>query len=403
MSGEAQRLAEEQERSEEAQAQQEEREAFDKAVTDDPDLQGEGPALAAVPDEPPAGETEPPAGEAKPPGDEPPAGEEEQPQPTGMEWLENLPEEDQPAVKAMLARMAEDNARLQQRVSSHLGQLQPAQRMIAQLQRKVTQLEQMAAPKPGETPAQVKEKVDAMNAWIDKEYEDYPEEAAKLKAQLTELSDGLAQSLESVQAPAGQPPATQPHVPERNNEVAHLTAAYPDWGERRYSPAFDQWIRQQPPDVVQLLNSPYASDNVALLDRFSADNPEWVSPQTPDEFVSYSQAQYNPLFRGWAEAEGFNPDTPVNMLTPNQQGLILQQFKADLGEAYKEQQEGDGDPEPAGVTQRVTRRRQAQLRDRDLGSRRSGIRAGDRIDLDTEEGQRALYNQYVEQDPDLKL
>lgn len=403
--------------------EQQEREAFEQAVAEDPELADEPasePSLEAVKsdverrrkDEGDEDEQQQ-DGEPTEKGARQDQVEEEQ-IPTGLEWLGSLSEEEAGAAKSLLTRQAETIARYEQRIASHLGQLRPAQRIIAKLQRQLAQVQQS----PRAMPEKFKTAVDNAIKSIEKDYEDYPEEASKLKALVTELSDGFTQSLESVQqqSPQQQPPTPgqpqqprpAPHLPDRNNEFAHLSAAYSDWAERRYSPAFDEWIRQQQPDVVQLLNSPYASDNVALLDAFSADNPDWQAPQTPDEFVSYPQAQHNPMFRGWAETVGFDANVPASMLTPNQQGLIIAQFKRDLGEAWRQEREGDPDGGDDGqqqggqpVTERIAARRAAQLRDRDPGSRRSGIRAGDRIDLDTDEGQRALFNQMVDADPDI--
>jgi hypothetical protein len=352
-----------------------ERAEFDKAVAEDPEL-----------DEP-----DPQEPEVKAEVEPEPEPEPEPPAPTGLEWLNSLPKEEQQRAQEFIDRQGQAIARLDQRVSSHLGQLQPAQRAITKLTAQLRdERERNAQLQPKDTG--LEDRLKDFNAWVDEEYQEFPEEAAKLKTRFAESLDGIPQVLQTA-TPAEPIPMAGP---DKSEEQHHLATAYSDWGERRYSPEFETWIARQAPETAALLNSAYASDNIALLDAFSRDNPHWVAPQAPEQFHSLRQAQHSPLFRGWAEGERLNPDMNVAALADYQRDEILTRFKTDLGVVTAELKQ---DRKPK-VTE-LRRRRSAQLQDRNPGSRRLGVKPGQQIDLSTEEGQRAYFQQLVDADPDL--
>jgi len=365
-----------------------ERAEFDKVVKADPDMDDPLPA-AVVPEPEPDPEPEPEPAAATVPADPPPAAA-PTPEPTGFEWLDELPEETRAKATDIIERQGQALARLDQRARSHLGQLRPAQRAIENLGRELRELRATQAAEKKNLNPDIKARIRDYNAWVDKEYEDFPEEAAKLKTRFVESLDGVA-----IQ-PAE--PSPQPSVmagPDRNEESHHLQTAYSDWGERRNSPEFEEWFAHQGPETKQLLNSPYAADNVLLLDQFTGANPNWEPPQTPEEFVTVNQAQHSPLFRGWCMGENINPDAVVNG-TDLQKHSLLNKFKTDLGVVRSE-----SEPAPDPKLTRLAERRAAQLRDRNPGSRRAAITPGAKIDLNTEEGQKAYYKQLVDADPDL--
>lgn len=365
-----------------------ERALFDKAVADDPDV--EVVAAEKEPEEEPEEpqeEQEAEQGKEVEVKDQP----KEEKKPTGLEWLDEIPEDIRTKAQDIINRQGQAIARLDQRVKSHLGQLQPAQRTIAQLQQKLRQMEAQTPESPVIPNVDAKRK--AYNDWIDKEYNEFPEEAAKLKKQFSDSLDGVLGEL-----PA--PPKPQPMTmagPDRREEVQHLATAYSDWGERRFSPEFNQWFTTLDADSKQLLNSPYAADNIALLDAFTRDNPDWMPPQTPEAFYSLAQAQHSPLYRGWAQAEGINPDLNLAAVPDYQRDALLTRFKQDLGAVHTELEQAN-DPKVLKLAQR----RSQQLKDRNPGQRRAGIKPGQTIDLDTEEGQRAYFQQLIDADPDLK-
>ena len=373
-----------------------ERAEFDKAVEGDPDIEDGAPEpKPVVEDDPPIEDppaTPPPAaakGEEEPPkGDEPP------PEPTGFEWIDDLDDDNQAKVKDFMGRSSETIARLDQRVRSHLGQLQPAQRTIAMLTGKLREAEgKLSNQQP--SAINLEDRIKDFGKWADEEYKEFPEEATKLKTQFAESLDGISTVLE---AAIPQTPPTTVAGPDQREEGQHLATAYSDWGERRYSPEFGQWIAGQQPETRSLLNSPFAADNVALLDAFTRDNPHWTAPQTPEAFHSLAQAQHSPLYRGWAEGEGINPDMNLAQVPDFERDGILTRFKDDLGSVYTELNDEQDDP----TVSRLAERRAKQLQNRDPGSKRQGVRPGDKIDLNTEEGQRAYFNQLVASDPDLK-
>ena len=314
---------------------------------------------------------------------------------TGFEWLEDLPEEKRDLARGIVNRQGQQIARLDQRVRSHLGQLRPAQRLISELQRKVRQFEN-DQPKQTQGGFDGEANKRAYNDRIDSEYKEFPEEADKLKTLYAESLDGVLRSI-----PAPQPERKQQAQtgPDPQNEMQHLSTAYSDWGERRFSPEFNQWIRTQPQDMQQILNSPFAADNIALLDAFTESYPDWEAPQQPKNFYSVQQAQHSPLFRGWAEAEGINPDTNFGSMPDIERDWILNRFKSDLASAYADD---DGEVEQDDRSQKLANRRKQQLKDRSPGSRRTAVRPGQQIDLDTEEGQRAYFKMLVDDDPDLR-
>ena len=368
-----------------------ERAEFDKAVDDDPDIDEE-----KLPDQP---ELEEAKSAEEDPGEEPPAAKTDDPpaQPTGLEWLDHLSEEDRATASNFIDRQGQQIARLDQRVSSHLGQLRPTQRSLSQAVHTNKELREQLAKQTPSNAVDIENRIKDFSTWADEEYKEFPEEAAKLKARFTESLDGVSEVLQNA-APAD--PAPQPAGPDRTDEAQHLASAYSDWGERRFSPEFDQWIARQPDETTQLLNSAYASDNIALLDAFTRDNPMWVSPQTPENFHSLRQAQFSPLFRGWAQGEGLNPDMNVAGMQDHQRDSILTHFKSDLGVVVSELEQDPTPTQPQKVT-RLSARRSKQLKNRDPGSRRTGVKPGQKIDLSTEEGQRAYYDQLVQADPDL--
>ena len=312
---------------------------------------------------------------------------ETKPEPTGLEWLDTLAEEDQAKAKKFLERQSQTIAVKEQIANSHLGQLQPAQHAITMLRKQVRDLEgKLVEAQPS---INIEDRIKDYNNWIDVEFKEFPEEATKLKTRHRESLDGLSKVLETA-----TPPPTVMAGPDQAEETQHLATAYSDWGERRFSPEFDQWISRQAPELTALLNSAYASDNVALLNAFTRDNPDWVAPQSADQFHSLRQAQHSLLFRGWAEGEGINPDVNVAKMPDFQRDMILTRFKADLSAVQAEQAPNDG------ATSKRAERRREQLENRDPGSRRAGIKPGHKLDLNTEEGKEALYRQLVAADPD---
>ena len=385
-----------------------ERAEFDKVVDEDPDIESASAAEPKVEpevkpedelgDKPKAEDKEDdkPKADAKTDAevlDEDGKPVKEEKEPTGLEWLDDLPEETQAKAKDIIGRQGQAIARLDQRVKSHLGQLQPAQRAIAKLTKELGHLKgKLIEQQPPAIDIEKRKK--DYNDWADEEYKEFPEEATKLKKRFSDSLDGIPEVLETA---TPEVPSTLPAGPDPKEETLHLATAYSDWGERRFSPEFDQWIATQQPEITALLNSPYAADNVALLDAFTTDNPQWVPPQTPDQFHSLAQAQHSPLYRGWAEGEGINPDMNLATVPDHHRDQILTRFKSDLGAVLSENEQAD-DPK---VT-KLAERRSKQLQNRDPGSRRLGVTPGTKIDLDTEEGQRAYYKQLIAADPDLK-
>jgi len=377
---------------------EEERALFKQAVAEDPDLR-EMSRLAAAVEKDEAEQRAEPVGqeegqeEGQPEGEQ--GGEAEQKAPTGFEWLDDLSEESRAKAQEIINRQAQDAARWEQRAKSHLGQLQPTQRALTQMQQKMRAAEDEARKRQGTTRnSGFEAEKKAYNEWVDKEYEDFPEEAAKLKSRFTETFDGV---LRSIPAPPRQELPAQVG-PDPSQEVQHLATAYSDWGERRYSPEFNTWLSSQHPETQQLLNSPFAADNIALLDAFTRDNPMWIPPQTAEDFHSLAQAQHSPLYRGWAEAEGINPDTNLAQIPDFQRDMILTRFKSDLAFVYTQR---DQEQEPNPKAERLAQRRNQQLKDRAPSARRSGVKPGQQIDLETEDGQREYYAQLVASDPEL--
>lgn len=402
--------------ADEAAALEQERELFNKVAAGDAEAD-EAIRLAMGGDDPGSDDqggdpAQPPKEPAQPTGDQPPVqpdgqGGEPAPEPTGLEWLEELSEESRAAAQGMLTRQAQSIARLDQRVRSHLGQLQPTQRAVEQLRIQLrerdTKLEELQKQLPNSVGVDVTAHLKALYDHIDKEYADYPDEAAKLKTLARESVDGLVRSIPAP-APEKRAGESQP-VPgvDKQSEIHNLALVYSDWGERRYSPEFFEWISSQPPEVKQLLHSPYASDNIILLDNFTADNPDWVPPQRAQDFHSLAQARHSPLFRGWAEAEGINPNADFRRIPDHQRDFILSRFKADLAQVDSEDDAGEQAPEPqAPQAQRIVNRRSEHLRDRNPGPRRLAVRPGQPLDLNTRDGQIALYNQFIDEDPDAR-
>lgn len=382
------------------------KELYRREVEADPDLDDlPEPPAAVKKDEEDDDEDDPPNLEAVPKDQH--QEDDDKPEPTpeqeGIAWLNTLPEEDQKEAKAFLQRLGNDLARKDQIARSHLGQLRPAQQAVARLQRRVRELEAAKGEQQQGAP-DVDKQIADYNKWVDEEYKDFPEEADKLKAQFAERLDGVKQVLQQAK-PQKREDAPEMAPPDPRREMQHLETAYSDWGERRHSVEFSQWFSRQPPQVKMLLNSPYGTDNIEIMDRFTADNPEWQPPQTPDEFVDYAQARHSPLFKGWAEAVGLNPQIAPGQLNDHQRDMIMRDFRRDLGTAHElhsEEMAGPGDqgkPENPAA-ERLAKRRQAQLKDRQPGSRRSGVTPGQVFDLDTEEGQKAYYKALVAADKD---
>jgi len=380
-----------------------ERAEFDKAVEEDPDMSA---APTAADESAPVDKDDPPPDpdlSAEPePEPEKVVVEKKDPEPTGLEWLSTLSDEDKKTAQNFIDRQGQTIARLDQRVSSHLGQLQPAQRGITKLQIENRELRGQLSKAQTSSYKSIADRITDYNTQIDEEYKDFPEEATKLKTQYSESLDGLSEAL-----PTATPTETTlPDGPDRNDEVLHLATAYSDWGERRFSPEFNQWIGLQNDEMKSLINSGYASDSIALLDAFGRDNPEWIAPQNPEDFHSLQQASYSPLYRGWAAGEGINPDMDLSKVPDYQRDSFLTRFKSDLGVVRLEHEQANNPPtdnppaEPSKVT-KLKQRRREQLADRNPGSRRLGVMPGEKLDLDTEEGQRALFKQLVDTDPDL--
>ena len=351
-----------------------ERALFLQEIDDDPDLDH----LKTKQEEPE--QDKPP--EAKKP-------EKAEKEPTGLEWLDDIPEDRRKTAQAFIERQGQEIARLDQRVKSHLGQLRPAQRTIAQQQQRIRQLREQQ-PKTLPTNPNIEAQKKAYADWVDEEYSEFPEEAQKLKTRYGESLDGV---LGAIPATTTDQPETLAG-PDPKEEVQHLATAYSDWGERRFSPAFEQWFEGQDSNTQSLLNSPLAADNVELLDAFTRDNPDWEPPQSPEDFYSPIQAQHSPLFRGWCEGEGINPDTNFAVMPDYKRDQLMNRFKTDLGAVQSEQ-------EPDPKVTKLRQRRSNQLQDRGPGSRRVGVTPGAKLDWDSDEAQRAYFKQLIAEDPDL--
>lgn len=373
-----------------------ERAEFQKAVNDDDDIEGKvEPDLTQATEE--AGEIDPPEKSTEEPEAEEkeadPKPEEEKPEPTGFEWIADLPEEGQAKIKELMQRSSAALARQTQIASSHLGQLRPAQKLLGTLTEKVRDLkEELGKQRPT---IDLEDRMKDLYTQIDEQYQEFPEEATKLKKQISDSLDGVADVLKTAQTPT--PADTVVDGPDLRNERQHLETVYSDWGERRFSPEFQAWLTTQPNEIKALSNSGYASDNIELLDRFTQAHPTWMPPQTPGEFHTVFQAQYSPVFRAWAQGERINPDTDFRQVPDHERDMIMGRFRSDFGEYLSEVKQEQDDPRATTVGER----RKRQLENRDPSTRRTSIKPGQVPDLNTEEGQRAYFQQLIDQDSDI--
>ena len=260
---------------------------------------------------------EPPAAEAPPAEDQPPAEPAaaaapaqpvaDEPAPTQQVVEEQVPEwyaDASDEVKASFDALNQDLSDTRTQYTALHGMLAPVQQANERLRRQVEQAGQPPRQQPNSSAASSQQPgqkspapqpTPSLDLAEVPEFEEFraafPEEAkaiaalfgrqaqhvGNLQTQLGNVSQGLEQIQ---QASFGK---------AREDGVAKLAAAHPDWMNVRPSEDFGRWLQTQPANVAQMADSPNADECIWILDRYKQDvwaqrqieNPPAAAPATP--------------------------------------------------------------------------------------------------------------------------
>lgn len=186
------------------------------------------------------------------------------------------PPEHAQAFKALIEATERDLQRLRSddgRVSAYQHKYSEAMGRVEALN---AELQALKATPPSAANAK---KAEAAQEELDDIAREYPDLSDPLNMRIKRVLGEMlpAPKAETGQAPAAQPgTSAEPKAAEADEadvtalarEFAALKAAHPDYQQAVQDAAFHQWLRQQPPTVIDLANSTRAIDAIYVMDQF---------------------------------------------------------------------------------------------------------------------------------------
>lgn len=206
------------------------------------------------------------------------APQEPQPEPDDVEAEDTATEpeaaqEDEPAPDP-LKELEEKLSNRMRNLEGHFGGLNSKVQSLATRP-------QSAPQRPAEADAPTQQQVKEALASGEKFEElkaDFPEFAAALEEQVSAVRGSFRQEFQSQdfqeavrQAAAAESQAAI-HAFQVDFEKQRLREQFPDYEKTASSPEFQDWLRGQPPEVYQLINSNYSADAAYVLNKYAAAN-----------------------------------------------------------------------------------------------------------------------------------
>jgi len=268
--------------------------------------------------------------EAKPKGeqeskdldtDDPPKDKEDKPELPA--WMEAIPEDQRDDAVTDFLRLHEDIEKISARYDAQHNQLKPTQQRLARVEER---LKLISMIKPGDDLSERSAKIDT---WIEKHGEDFPDEAADLKASI----DAYRKTVSTIEGDAEKYRSTleRDDKVDQTKERDNLARMDADVGEINASPAFAEYLKQHPEHSAQV-KSPYAHDVIEVVDKFREDT-EWQPPMRSEDFLYVNQMLVSPVFEVWSRAIGLHG---VENFNDADQAKVFHQFKVDLDAANQD-------------------------------------------------------------------
>jgi hypothetical protein len=284
-------------------------------------------------------------------------------------WIEAIPEDQRDAAVTELIGMHQAIDKMQTRYQALHGQLAPTQRKLSKLEEVVRHFS--TATRPGDD---LKTRRKALDSWIEKHGEDYPDEATELKDAFEAYASAVEPDAEKYRTNLTRTDdddvvdtSLQRRLLERmDGEAAQINA----------DPRFASFLKQHPDLRVQA-QSPFAHDVIEVLDKFR-EQTEWQPPLRAEEFATPSQMLSSHLLPGWAAAIGMSVEQIARMSEVDK-GKVLYSFKKDLEQAYVTETDDDDDAGDDGndaQARKLAEQRSRRLQDRSPKARKTGTRGG---------------------------
>lgn len=229
---------------------------------------------------------------------------------------EDNPQEDQPA-EAPPDEWEGVPVKVREALNSLTTQLNQVEHITRSTQGRVSSLQsamsagrKAAQDSGGEQPseAQVEAAMETPEDW--KKFEkEYPEFAGPISALMKARKSGgsvTPKDLDTLREEvAGQIGFSAKEIQDRAEERALVRMKYPTWRADVKTPAYQEWIKQQPEEMQSLRKSQYAEDAITLLDAFYAA----VKPKAanPNNLPTQKKQQQERRLRANVEPKG----TPV--------------------------------------------------------------------------------------------
>ncbi|MGZ5078616.1 MAG: hypothetical protein ACXWHZ_03610 [Usitatibacter sp.] len=178
-------------------------------------------------------------------------------QPAASDWRASLSAEAKAEVERIEAearRVAEVNAKLAHQARSDAGRVAALTKRTEELARRAKEVDSAKAQE--------------RKALTDKLKADFPEIAAALDARDAEANERIA-STEQLAKQLAQ----DRKKAEMERAAAQVEAVHPKWLETIKTPAFGEWLGQQPQGVRALASSDEPGDAVTLLDAYRKAHP----------------------------------------------------------------------------------------------------------------------------------
>jgi len=284
-------------------------------------------------------------------------------------WIETIPEDQRDAAVTELIGMYQAIDKMQTRYQALHGQLAPTQRKLSKLEEVVHHFS--TATRPGDD-LQTRRK--ALDNWIVKHGEDYPDEAAELKDAFEAYASAVEPDAKKYRTNLTRTDdddvvdtSLQRRLLERmDGEAAQINA----------DPQFASFLKAHP-DLQAQAQSMFAHDVIEVLDTFR-DQMKWRPPLRADEFVTPNQMLSSHLLPGWADAIGLSVQQIARMSEVDK-GKVFYNFKKDLEQAYVQETDDDDDAGDDGndaQARKLAEQRSRRLQDRSPKTRKTGTRGG---------------------------
>ena len=212
------------------------------------------------PETPPETDSEPPEGEtAKDEGPQEP------------EWWQQLPDEARNEIQQTYSQQQQMYERMQEQYQSLYGRVAPTQRKLAEaIAQRDSLIKQLEAYSDAPSNLEELEKTDTFKQLV----KDFPEDAEAIKSTFAQLLSKQQQDV-NAKLEETQRALQDERQAHAQREMNRLNQAHSDWQVWVNSNEFNVWRNALSPQdqqrVQQMLSSPYADENIEVLNVFKRD------------------------------------------------------------------------------------------------------------------------------------